>query len=308
VARGLRALRSEGLVTADGTRGVFVAKTLPHHSRYLWVTSERPGTAEWSSLSAAMLDLIQRGETGIPGQVVPLLGVDGRDNNPAYRTLCDAVRHQSAAGLLISSSATTALLPALQASSLPAVAIGAPLPGAASVAQDFDALIDRASARLLAGGRRVAVFSPQASHLARIEASLPRLGLAKKQLTTVHVAPVGCELVTALLFDRVREDRPDAALVADDSLLAPLLAGLGRAKVRPRRDVQVLAHCTWPLPGAPEATDGVERIGFDARELLAAAKDALDAQRAGEHPASQLLPPRYADDVTAAKAAIASAA
>jgi len=49
VARGVKALRSEGLVTVDGTRGVFVARTLPHHSRYMWVTSERPGAPEWSA-------------------------------------------------------------------------------------------------------------------------------------------------------------------------------------------------------------------------------------------------------------------
>src|SRR5262245_272924 len=67
VARGLKALRSEGLVMAVGTRGVFVAKTLPHKSRYLWVTDERPGTAAWSGLSAAIMDLVARGETGFQG-------------------------------------------------------------------------------------------------------------------------------------------------------------------------------------------------------------------------------------------------
>lgn len=303
VARGLKALRSEGLVTAHGTRGVFVAKTLPHHSRYLWVTSERPGTAEWSSVSAALLELIQRGETGIAGQVVPLLGVDGRANNPAYQTLCDAVTHQSAAGVLISSSATTGLLPVLQASRLPAVAFGAPLPRAASISFDADALIDRACPLLLAGGRRVAVFSPQTAHLARVETLLPRLRLGKKQLTTVHVAPVGCEKVTELLFDRA--DRPDAVLVADDSLLAPLLAGLARAQLRPGRDVRVLSHCTWPLAAS---VDGVEQLGFDARELLAAAKEGLDARRAGEDVAPHLLSPRFATELLAAKPAIASAA
>src|SRR5579862_4881452 len=91
VARGLKALRSEGLVTVDGTRGVFVASTFPHHSRYLWVTSDQPGAPGWSSCSATILELIARGETGIPGEVVALVGVDGRANNPAYQTLCEAV-------------------------------------------------------------------------------------------------------------------------------------------------------------------------------------------------------------------------
>jgi len=67
--------------------------------------------------------------------------------------------------------------------------------------------------------------------------------------------------------------------VTDDSLVAPLLAGLERARVRVRRDVHVLAHCTWPRPLG--VAEGVEHIGFDAREVLAAAKESLDAQRGG---------------------------
>src|SRR5260221_7207683 len=175
IARGVKALRSEGVVTVDGTRGVFVAKTLPHHNRYLWVTSERPGSSDWSSVSATILDLIERGETGIPGELIPLVGVDGRANNPAYQTLCDAVARGSVAGLLLASSATTRLLPALQAPGLPRVAIAAPLPHAISLDLDVAALIARAAARVagvVGKGRRVAVFSPHASHLARAQAAL----------------------------------------------------------------------------------------------------------------------------------------
>jgi hypothetical protein len=78
--------------------------------------------------------------------------------------------------------------------------------------------------------------------------------------------------------------------------------------VRPRRDVQVVAHCTWPQPTG--AADGVEHIGFDAREVLAGAMACLDAQRAGEPCAGRVVPPRFADELvpTAAKAQLASAA
>jgi DNA-binding transcriptional ArsR family regulator len=300
VARGMKALRSEGLVTGRGTRGVFVARTLPHKSRYLWVTSERPGTPEWSSLSAALLELVERGETGFAGEVVPLFGVDGRENNPAYHTLCEAVRCQSAAGLIVSASATTALLPALQAARLPAVTVGV---SDAEVGLDVDALIDRACARLLARGTRLAVFSPEAAHLERVEASLRDFGLPKRLLTTVHVAPVGCEKVTELLFERT--EHPDAVLVADDALTAPLLAGLARTGVRAGRDVRVLARCTWPCVVSDD--DGVERLGFDAAEVLVAAKVGLEARREGRGLAPRVVPPRFAGELRSAKP-IASAA
>jgi DNA-binding transcriptional ArsR family regulator len=289
VARGMKALRREGLVTADGTRGVFVAKTFPHHTRYLWVTDERPGTPAWSGLSAALLALIERGQTGLAGEVVPLLGVDGRASNPGYATLCDALAHGSAAGLILT-SATTRLLPALETAGLPRVCVGEAQPHAAILQLEIDALIDGAAARL-AGAGRVAVLSPEVAHLERARASFRARGLAGRLLQTWHVAPVGCEAVTRLLFER--SERPDALLVTDDGLVAGVLAGLEAARVRPRRDVRVVARCHWPCSRGDIA--GVEAVGFDAREILAAAKESLDAQREGGY-GPRVVSPKFATD------------
>jgi hypothetical protein len=304
VARGLKALRSEGLVTADGTRGIFVARTFPHTSRVLWVTGERPGTPGWTSLDAAILDLIERGETGVAGEVVPLLGVDGSPGDPAHRTLCDAVRTGSAAGLLISVSPTTRLLPALQTPGLARVSIGGAAAHADELTLDFEALIERASARLARGGkeRRIAVLSPHAAHLAQARKSVRAAGVDAQRATFLHVAPIGCEALTHLLFER--DDRPDAVLVTDDALVPPLLAGLARAQVRPRRDVRVLAHCHWPSPLGVD--DGIEHLGFDARALLAAAREHIDARRAGVAPAAPVLAPLFGHELPAARAPMAT--
>lgn len=297
VARVLKALRSEGLITVEGTRGIFVAKTFPHHNRYLWVTSEQPGSLEWTSFLATILDLIQRKETGIAGEVIPLVGVDGRANNPAYQTLCDAVAHDSVAGLLLMNSATTYLLPALQGTGLPRVAIWAPLPHAALLSLDFAGLIDRACQRLMAKGKRIAIISPHAPNLERTQECLIARGFDRERLWALHTAPVGCERITELLFGR--EDRPDAVFVTDDNLVAPLLAGLKRAKVRVRRDVYVLAHCNWPRPIG--LAEGVEHIGFDVREVLVKAKECIDAQRAGEKMPSRVVPARFLGEVIHSK-------
>jgi DNA-binding LacI/PurR family transcriptional regulator len=192
-------------------------------------------------------------------------------------------------------SATTYLLPALQAPGLARVAIWAPR--ARSFAQSrLRGLIERACERLLEKGRRVAVISPHAPNLERTQACLLRRGLAKDRLWALHVAPVGCERIIELLFDRA--DRPDALFVTDDNLVEPLLAGLKRAKVRPGRDVYVLAHCNWPRPiGLKE---GIEHIGFDVREVLCAAKEVIDAVRAGERP-RRTVPPRFGNELTHSK-------
>ena len=276
----------EGLIEVNGTRRISVASSFPHHSRYLWVTSEQPGSIEWTCFLATILDLIEHGETGIDGEVIPLVGVDGRANNPAYQRLCDAVSHGSAAGLFLMNSATVYLLPALEAPGLPRVAIWAPLPHAGLTRLDVDALLDRAAVRLRKKGRRVAVISPHALNLEHAQQSLAKEGFSKESVWALQVAPVGCEQMTELLFDRT--DRPDAVFVTDDNLVKPFLAGLKRAKRKAGKDVYVLAHCNWPRPVG--LAEGVEHIGFDVREVLAAAKECIDAHRQASP--TRLVPPR----------------
>ena len=168
------------MVSEKGARGVFVADRFPHHNRYLWVTSEQPGSLEWTSFMATFLDLIELCETGIPGQIVPLVGVDGRANNPAYQLLCEVVEQGSAAGLLLMNSSTVYQLPALEKPGLPRAAIWAPLPHAGLVSLAFDALIERACDRLLEKGQRIAVMSPHEPNLKAAEAYLTAKGCARR--------------------------------------------------------------------------------------------------------------------------------
>lgn len=293
VARALSAMRSQGLVWVQGTRGVFVADEFPHHTRYLWVTSEYPGHLEWTTFMSTFLTLIERGETGLPGEVIALTGVDGRPNNPAYQRLCQTIADESAAGLFVMNSATTYLLPILEEPNLPRAAIWAPLPHSGLVQLAFDALIHRACQSLLQGGRKVAVISPHAQNLEAAAKCLKELGLNEANLQTLHVSPIGCQAMTRLLMER--SDRPDAVFVTDDNLIQPLLAGMREANVRAKRDVYVLAHCNWPCPIGAE--DGVDHIGFDVREVLLAGKECMDAQRAGDPSPVRVIEPRFASEL-----------
>ncbi len=293
VARALTALRAQGLVHVKGTRGVYVADEFPHHRRYLWVTSEHPGHLEWTSFMATFLDLIERGETGLAGEIIPLVGVDGRENNPAYQRLCEAIRDESAAGMFVMNSATTYLLPILEEENLPRAAIWAPLPHAGLVTLAFDELIERACQSLLHGGQRVALLSPHQQNLSTAEACLEKLGARRENFTSHLVTPVGCEGLTGLLMDRA--DKPEAIFITDDNLLEPFLRGLEKAKVRPKRDVYVLSHCNWPRPIG--AGSGVDHIGFDVREILAAGKECMDAQRAGNPSPKRIVRPRFASEL-----------
>jgi len=296
VARLINALREEGLVTIKGAPGVFVADYFPHHYRYYWATSEQPGSREWTSFLATFLDLIAHGQTGMPGEVVPLLGIDGRANNPADQCLREVLRTGATAGLLLMNSATVYQLPALEAKALSRVAICAALPHAALVSLDFDELVERACMRLLEKGQRIAVLSPHAGNLHAAERLLLARGLPEHRLRALHVAPVGCERVTQLLFDRA--DRPDAVFVTDDNLVEPLLRGLQRAKVAPGSDLLILAHCNWPRPIG--LSDGVEHLGFDVREVFALAQACLDEQRRGEPSPVRVVRARFLGELTQA--------
>jgi hypothetical protein len=294
VARVLRELRKEGLIEVNGTRRIVVAATFPHDGRYLWVTSEQPGSIEWTCFLQTILELIEKGETGIDGEIIPLVGVDGRANNPEYERLCDAVNHGSVAGLLLMNSATVYLLPALQSPGLPRVAIWAPLPHAGLTRLDIDALADRAAARLRKKGRRVAIISPHAPNLDLAQNALAKHGFLKDRVWALQVTPVGCQQMTELLFDRT--DRPDAVFITDDNLVQPFLAGLKRTRRKAGKDVYVLAHCNWPRPVG--LNEGVEHIGFDVREVLCAAKQCIDAQRSGETSPERVVPPRFLNELT----------
>ncbi len=294
VGRVLDALRQEGLVTVKGLRKVYVTLRFPHRDRYVWVTSEQPGSNEWSLFLATTLDVIERGETGIPGQVIALVGVDGRANNPEYQQLCEIEARGAAAGLMLVNSAMLYLLPVLQTPGLPRVAIGASLPHASLVTLDFAGLIERASARLLEKGQHIAVMSPHAPKLAAAQQRLEALGLRADQLHAVHAAPIGCEHLTELMFDR--KNRPDAIFVIDDNLVPPVLAGLARAGVQAGKDVYVLAHCNWPRPLG--LAEGVEHLGFDVREVLCAGKELIDAPGEGAPPPTRVIPARFLAELT----------
>lgn len=294
VARLLDTLRKEGLVTERGSRAVHVAQRLPHHHRYFWVTSEQPGSLQWTRFLATFLQLIEQEQTGLPGQVEALVGVDGRSNNAAYQRLKDVLKQESAAGLMLVNSATMFQLPALQSSDkVPRLAIAAELPHSALVTLAYDSFIERACGRLSEIGGRVAVLSPHEWNLRAAQRALRDKGVPESDVRLYHVGVLGCERVTELLFERA--DRPGAVFVADDNLIEPTLLGLERARLAPGA-VHVLSHCNWPHPLG--SWPGVEYLGFDVREIFAVARRYFGSPQRGD-PSEPVacIEPRFEDEL-----------
>jgi DNA-binding LacI/PurR family transcriptional regulator len=252
---------------------------------YYWVTSEHPGSEGWGGVTAACFEAIERGR-GVASRIVALTGVDGRAENSAYQRLVQVVERRALKGLFLMSSATMHLLPVLQGSRVPRVTIDERL-----LKLDHEAWLERACTRLVERGRRIALVSPAPGALSAAERRLE--SLHADRLWPLLVGRDGTEHVSELLF--LRADRPDAVLITDESLVDPVVAGMKRAKVRPGYDVFVLAHCNWPRPQGPRT--GVERIGFDAREVLGLAKQIVDEQSAGGPALARSVPPRFAHEL-----------
>ena len=74
--------------------------------------------------------------------------------------------------------------------------------------------------------------------------------------------------------------RPDGLIVSDDNLVDHVYEGMARAGVRIPRDVEVVAHCNFPV-AAPSAQDAA-RLGYDVRAFLEQAVACLSRQRDGK--------------------------
>ena len=92
-------------------------------------------------------------------------------------------------------------------------------------------------------------------------------------------------------------ERPDAIFVTDDNLVEYATAGILDAGVRVPDEVEVVVHCNFPWP-VPSIVP-VRRIGFDARQLIAACIRSIDQQRAtGTIPPPVAIPAQFEDELT----------
>jgi DNA-binding LacI/PurR family transcriptional regulator len=111
--------------------------------------------------------------------------------------------------------------------------------------------------------------------------------------STPHTARTCAQLLMRL----PPADRPDGLLVTDDNLVEQATAGLIDAGVKVPSDIAVVAHCNFPWP-TPSAVP-VSRLGYDARTVLRACMDVIDAQRRGETPPHvTMIDPVFEDEAS----------
>lgn len=296
-------LRTEGFVRTFHRKGLFVADAPPHLCRVALVFAGSPETPDWSRMSTAMVNETKRLEREHPDWQFHVLegarnGPDGVGPN-LLALEADIRAHRVAGVIFAPRTFDLAQRPALADPAVPKVFICAPevLVQPPIVGVDSTALYRRALARLVGKGRRRIAILHMADTTKEIDhaALFGEFGLELHRPWLQWVGrshPQFAESIVSLLLDYPAPERPDGLIIADDNLIEYAAAGIAGSGLRVGSELDVIAHCNWPWP-LPSVLP-MERIGFDATDILRRAIECVVATRHGEQPPPiQKVPPLF---------------
>lgn len=294
VQLALNDLAKDGFTVARGRAGTFVAPYPPHLFQYGWVFRRDPSDqARWTLFDAVLNAQARFMLRARPkARINAYYGVDGRTEHDDYRRLCEDVATERLAGLLFFEPPGFLRGSPVLDSEVPKVVLtGTPYEGIPAVDLDLRSELNRALEWLKSRGRkRVSVICSATQTLfddGFLDSHLHQAIAEHGMVTGPHwILPMHPSLpdtarhVCQLLFRGPAQDRPDALLINDDHLVEQATLGIAASGVRVGEELDIVAHCNFPSP--PKSYVPVQRLGFDARELLLAMTDVIDAQRRGE--------------------------
>ena len=306
VQRALDTLKQDGFTQPSGRNGTYVSKEPPHLTRYAIVFPGVPSETEnwvnfWTALSNEAMN-VQRSQ----GRKLPLY--HGVSHDPAvkdYQTLLQDVLAHRVAGIIFAGP-TYSLegTPILNEPGLPRVCIMSSAGSAIfpAIHHDVDSFFDKAMGYLQQQGcRKIAVLNPPGLEWTdeALQKKIAAYGMETRpywnqttSLTCAHTA----RNVTHLLMNAGQSDRPDGLIISDDNLVKYSAAGLLDAGVRVPEEIKVVAHCNFPWPTSRGVQ--VQRLGFDASEVLRSALAYIDAMRRGEPVTPDTdIPARFEDEL-----------
>ncbi len=300
--RALRQLKRDGFIYASSTRGTFVAERPPHLYRYGLVFPTSYASNGWnrfwstlsrqSSVIAADRDI----EIAEFQNVCPTGDLEA--NN---RLLTEADSSRFAGVIFV--GASELMLPQLKDADLPRVAISSHQLGAEEIPHvynDRDAFEDRVIARLkeIPDISGVAVLSEHVYPFANFGQKLVETGFATRSswlLQASGLYPTSATSIVELLLNRPAGERPNVLVITDDNLVDAAIAGVLRCGLRVPGDLRIIAHCNFPADQTGALP--VERLGFDANEVIGTCLRLIDAQRMNQPvPGFTALPPRWANE------------
>ena len=290
VQDALGVLIREKVVLSRGPQGTFLAPEPLPVRRYGLVFESRPSANQpwWLFWSALHLVGNSLGD-GTSCQIKTYYAGGGSRDSEDYQELLHDVLTHSIAGLVFASPPFVLLnTPVLGSPGMPRVCImAAPNLGIPSVYPDLRSFIGTAMDYLAKRGRRrVSVLwttlSDSGPHTGwSAEARKRGLVLEPFCLHYFSAATAGAARGVAHVMMRLpRKIRPNGLILADDKLVESACAGIVASGMRVPDDVDVVAHCNYPIP-VPDVLSCV-RLGFDCHEILTKCLEVIDAQREGQ--------------------------
>lgn len=293
VQRALDTLIADGFLFTRGHAGTFVAHTPPHLHSYgilfddHYLAKPNDGTF-WSQLAYHCLALQQAGDT----RLNLYFNLTWHTDEPDYqRALADLDAHRLAGIIFAATFTPLSTTPLVTAPGLPRVAIfGDTGTGIPHIDAPLTLFFEKAVAYLSHRRRRyIALLGAKTLDVRDyLTPIIDRYGMLSHRLwqLPVHVRQSAATMesvrIATTLMMGYGDCRPDAIVVFDDVLVDYVVAGLLDAGLRIGEDIDVVAHCNYPLIKTDHWP--IKRLGYSTPEILQAALALLAQQQQGSAP------------------------
>jgi DNA-binding LacI/PurR family transcriptional regulator len=279
----MNTLIRDGFVTARRFQGTIVAENPPHLCNYGIVSFHGFSESKYTAaIQQAATALAEKG----PAKFSFYCYQGGHIQTEGYKRLNADVESQVLAGLIFTNPPIfldgTA---ALEQPGLPLVTNCAP--GAYDnlhhIYYGWDSFLQRATEHLVSRGRKRIALIGAYLYRGQIEKDLEFLVRRKvgrpELIQSCALEPGSAYHAAMLLMKLSGEDRPDALIIRDDNLVEAATEGLAFSGVRIPRDLEVVAHCNFPV--RPPSCVPVTRLGLDCRDMVLRDLECLATQREG---------------------------
>lgn len=305
--KSLDTLMADGFLFTRGHAGTFVTTAPPYLNTYGIVFAEnllcRPNTGTfWSQLAYHCLALQQSGDT----RLNLYFGVSGHTDDADYQRACADLEAHRLAGLLFAATFTALqATPLVTTPGLPRVSLFGGSGAAPHIDTPLTDFVDKAARYLAARGRRrLALIGTTATAVRDyIAPIIDRCGLSSQRLWQLPVSTgqspdtMDSVRIATTLMMGYGDVQPDAIIVFDDILVDYTVAGLLDAGVRIGEDVDVVAHCNYPLIKTDQWP--IQRLGYSTPAILETALALLTRQQRQETlPQRTIATPVFPDELT----------
>jgi DNA-binding LacI/PurR family transcriptional regulator len=308
VQGALNRLIADGFVQAQGRLGTYVTANPPHLCHYGLLF---PGTPSVTQLRSRVWTALSNEAAGISQtsyrRVHCYYGADGHADSEISNKVINDMRQSRLAGLILAFFDNNEISgsPLVDEPGIPRVRITVePGPrGIPGVCLDLCSFIDKALDYLLSRKRKriacLTVAGLQQSYIDYLHAGIERRKMQTRTYWTHSVQWPDTQWarpLTQLLMNPDQKTRPDGLIILDDNIVEHVTAGLVAQHVHVPEDCDVVAYSNFPW--SPPGVLPLKYLGFDVRELLRYAIEAIDLQRRSlEAPAVKLVKAKFEEEL-----------